>query len=492
MNMRKNIKKVLALMLTVALLLCANIPVFAAVSPSKTNAYAGQVVTLKYTYSGIAGINGTFTYSNPDVFSDIKFTIDGLTSGLYSPETKTLAFFGSKPVNCTITLKLTVSPKAKIGDSCNITLQYETTVDGSLPSDPDYKYDKVTVTVVEKLDHSALKSVISQAEGLKKSIYTAETFAKLETALKNAKTVLSNATTQKEINAAADSLRAAINALEKLPDYTALQKQIKIAEALNKADYTAKTWDVLSKALEDAKKAQSSKKQTEIDTATKNLKNAIANLVSIYEGKLKFDELNQQIAIAEGLKANDYAKDGWNDFTQALQNAKKAKSSKLQGEIDTAAAELKAAIDGLTKIDYTRLTLAIDAIEDYAENNKFLNLWDDSQSLLKEADSALTSRNQQTVDSYAQRLEELLVELKKAIADMAGVDSITIEKPVTVEPEGDYCNIKSHPVWIVLFWISFAINLSAGALAFMYFYTKRKKTTDDTPLVDYDITDDAE
>lgn len=489
-NIKKSIKRIFALMLTVAIMFCANIPVWAAVSPSKTNAFAGQVITLKYKYSGIAGINGTFTYSNPDLFSNVKFDIDGLSLGKYSDTTKTLAYLGTEPVNCTITLTLTVSGKAKVGDTCDITLKYETTVDGNMPSVPDYKYDKSTITIVEKIDNSTLKNLVSQAEGLKKSVYTTDTWAKLETALKNGKTVLSNATTQKEINAAAQSLRDAINGLEKLPDYTELVKQIKIAEALNKADYTSKTWSTLADALDNAKKAQSSKKQTEIDAATKSLKTAIANLVSIYEGKLKFDELNKQINIAEGLKANDYAKTGWSEFTKALQNAKNAKKSKLQGEIDTAAAELKAAIEALVKIDYKRLSNAINAVKDYAENNKFLNLWSDSQALLKEANNALTSRDQKTVDTYAQKIEDLLVDLKKAIADMAGTDSITVEKPVTVEPTDDYCNIKSHPVWIVLFWISFAINLALGALIFMYFYTKRKKTTDDTPLVDYDISDD--
>ena len=74
---------------------------------------------------------------------------------------------------------------------------------------------------------------------------------------------------------------------------------------------------------------------------------------------------------------------------------------------------------------------------------------------------------------------------------MAGVDSVTVEKEVVVEPDYDYCNIKSHPVWIILFWISFAINIAVGALIGFYYYTKRKKTTDNTPLVDYDIYDDA-
>ena len=487
--MKRTIKK-LFMSILVVVMLCANISVYAAVSPAKTTAYAGQVVTLTYTYKGIAGINGTFTYSNPGIFSDINFSIDGLSSGKYNEKTKSLAYFNASPVDCTITLKLTVAKGAKIGEACDISLQYETTADGNLPSVPDYKYDKSTVTVVEKLEKSALQSLIKQAEGLKKGDYLTNTWTPLETALKSAKSVLNGATTQKEINAAVQSLQDAISKLEKKPDYTALEKQIKIAEALKKEDYTVKTWDALAKALDNAKKAKSTTKQSEINKAMSELKTAIANLVSIYEGKLDYTELNAQLKIADGLKTNDYAKKGWSEFLTAYQNAKKAKTSKLQYEIDTAADELKAAIAALEKIDYSALSAILKEFNDYIENNQFLNKWNDSKHLLDEANAALSSRNQQTVDGYTKQLKDLLLALKKAIADMAGVDSVTVEKEVVVEPDYDYCNIESHPVWIVLFWISFAINIALGGLIGFYCYTKRKKTTDNTPLVDYDISDD--
>ena len=493
--MNKSIKqiftKIFALTLAVAIIFCINVPVSAAVTPSKTSAYAGQVITLKYKYSGIAGISGTFEYSNPGLFSDVKFNIEGLT-GVYNEKNKTLAYFGTEPVNCTITLTLTVSKNAKIGDSCNISLEYETTTDGNMSPVPNYKYDKCTVSIVEKLDFTNLKAVVEKAEGLKKSLYTTESWANVETALKAAKTALNKAKTQSEIDSAEKTLRNAINSLEKLPDYSELEKQIKIAQSLNKADYTAKTWDVLEQALTEAKKAQSYKKQVDIDAAAKALKSAIAGLVSIYEGKLNYDELNKQISAAEGLKASDYASDGWQDFINALQNARKARNSKLQPEIDVAAADLKATMEALTKMDYQKLLEAIKAIDDYIKDNKFLNLWEESQGLLRDADNALSSRNQQTVDTYTQKLIDLLAQLKKAINDTAGADTVVVEKPIPVEPTDDYCNIKFHIVWIILFFVSFAVNIALGALIFMYFNAKRKKATDDTPLVDYDITDDFE
>jgi tetratricopeptide (TPR) repeat protein len=491
-SLKQICKKFFAITLAMAIIFCVNVPAMAAVSPKSVEANAGQVVTLKYTYSGIAGINGTFKYSNPSVISNVKFNISGLNMGKYNDKTKTLAFFGTEPVKCTITLTVTVSKKAKLGDNCTINFEYETTKDGNMPSVPNYKYDKVTIKVVEKLDKTELNSLIKKAEGLKKSVYTSETWAVLETALKNAKSVLKSAKTQAELNAAVKELNKAIKGLEKLPDYTELEKQIKIAESLNKADYTKKTWSALEDALANAKKAKSFKKQSEIDAAAKALRNAIANLVSIYEGKLNFDELNKQIGIAEGLKAKDYAKKGWAEMQNALATARKMRNSKMQPEIDAAATELKDAIAALTKMDYSALSDSLDAISDFIKDNKFLNLWDDSQKLINDAKDALTSRDQKTVDSFAQKIAELLTNLKKAINDAAGLESVVVEKPVPVEPTDDYCNIKMHTVWIVLFWISFAINIALGALIAMYYLSKKKSTSDDTPLVDYDITDDIE
>lgn len=491
--MKKSLKTFLILMLTVATVFSASIPAWAAVSPASTTAYAGQEIQLKYHYSGIAGITGTFQYSNPGVFSNVKFQIDGLSMGQYNAASNSFAYFGSAAVNCTITLTLTVSSSAKPGDSCSVSMQYETAgADGNMPSVPNYKYDNATIRVVEKLDFSTLNTLIGQAEGLNKSSYTSDSWSKLETFLNHARAVRNSATTQNEINAAAQSLRDAINSLVKLPDYSDLDKQIKIAESLKKEEYTAKSWDVLASALKSAKTARNSLNQTEVTSAANSLKKAIASLVSIYEGKLNFNELNRLITIAEGLSENEYDLKSWAVLAQSLDKAKAARSLKDQGKIDKAASDLKSAIDGLVKFDNQRLAAAIQAIEEYFKDNKFLALWAEYQSLLTEANNALTSRDQELIDSYAQKLEEMFNQLKQSIADLAGIDSVVIEKPVEVAPKNDFCNIKSHIGWMIFFWVSFAINLALAALIIMYYYTKKKKVRDDTPLVDYNIFDDGE
>jgi hypothetical protein len=41
-------------------------------------------------------------------------------------------------------------------------------------------------------------------------------------------------------------------------------------------------------------------------------------------------------------------------------------------------------------------------------------------------------------------------------------------------------------------WVSVAINVAAVALVVTYFVLKKKKEGDETPLVEYDIDDDAD
>ena len=61
-------------------------------------------------------------------------------------------------------------------------------------------------------------------------------------------------------------------------DYTELNKQIEIAEALEENDYTEETWKVLADELAKAIEARKATTQAEVDAAAERLKNAIAAL----------------------------------------------------------------------------------------------------------------------------------------------------------------------------------------------------------------------
>lgn len=693
-------RRILVLLLIAVFALNAATVAFASVSPSSAEGTAGQTVTVTFKYNGIAGIQGTFTYTNPQLFSNIKLTPAGLTAGSYNPDNGMVAYFGMSPVDCTITLDLTIATGASVGDNCTINFKYESSVDGSFPAEPEYKYDSVTVTVKANLDYSKLSALISQAERLDKSEYTSDTWntlasvladaksaltattqsaidsavselqaainglerlptvnydelnkqiriaegldeddytpyswsametalnaakaalsstsqstvdeaandlaatikalvpwqnvqslvfgelreqidraeslekseytqaswSKLESALADAKTALS-ATTQSEIDVATDDLKAAIDALVKATgtpavDYAALIKQITIAEGLSKDSYTAESWAELTKALSAARAARNSDSQSTVDNAANALKAAIAKLVSVNNGdSINYSELNKQIAIAEGLVASDYTADTWSALQSALASAKEAcnadsqsivdnatsvlasaiaalerveqgvdytelnkqiaiaegltstlytteswdaliavleeartyTDSELQSEVDKATDDLKAAIAALVVIDYQPLKDAVASVGAYAENEKLADLWAQMGDLLDRAEEVLVSGDQAAVDALTEEINNLLAAIKEETEALKKVETVVIEKPVPTDPEDDFCNIKSHRIWPILFWISLALNIAFVAFIVAYYITKNKKRKDDTPLVDYDIADD--
>ncbi len=204
------------------------------------------------------------------------------------------------------------------------------------------------------INYDELDKQIGAAEALKKDDYTAESWTKLQKALEDAKNA-KTATTQKAVDDAAQALKAAIAALEKKPaavtiNYDELNEQIDAAQALKKDDYTAESWTKLEKALEDAKKAKTATTQKAVDDAAAALKAAIAALEKKPAAvTVKYDELNEQIDTAQALKKDDYTAESWAKLEKALENAKKAKTSTVQKDVDDAASALKAAIEALER-----------------------------------------------------------------------------------------------------------------------------------------------
>ncbi|MBQ1182992.1 MAG: hypothetical protein IIX60_00940 [Clostridia bacterium] len=132
-------------------------------------------------------------------------------------------------------------------------------------------------------------------------------------------------------------------------NYDELNRQISIAQGLIEGNYTDASWDVLEDALAKAIAARSSNSQSEVDAAAKALKDAIAALVPVPGVVVNYDELNRQIAIAEGLKKDDYTEASWSVLENVLSKAIEARNSTSQSEVDAAAQTLKDAIASLEK-----------------------------------------------------------------------------------------------------------------------------------------------
>ncbi len=219
------------------------------------------------------------------------------------------------------------------------------------------------VTAVNK---NALNVVIDRAKNKNEADYTASSWAAMQQKLKEAEDLAVKAdATQEEVNAAAEALREAIANLVRV-DKTGLNEAIARAAARNEADYTAESWAVMKKALQDAEDvaANADAVQVEIDEATRALSEAIRNL----KEKEKMVEpekgsLAETVAEAEGKKQSDYTPESWAQFEQVLAQVKAIlnKEGATQEEIDKAKAALQEAIKNLKLKQQTGQTVKVPA-----------------------------------------------------------------------------------------------------------------------------------
>lgn len=123
-----------------------------------------------------------------------------------------------------------------------------------------------------------LEAAIAKAQGLTEADYTAESWAKLQTALTAADAALTAKESQKAVDTAAGNLTAAIDALAKV-NTEKLAAAIAKADALKEVDYTADSWKTMQAALTEAKSALEAKEsQEKVDAAEAKLTKAIEAL----------------------------------------------------------------------------------------------------------------------------------------------------------------------------------------------------------------------
>ena len=205
-----------------------------------------------------------------------------------------------------------------------------------------------------------------------------------------------------------------------------------------------------------------------------------------------YTELKKQIGIAESLVQGDYTAESWAKLAYALAAAKNALYSEDQGVVDDAAEALADAIAALVKMDYSKLEAAMASGEELAANDKVGNLWFELFKAIQEGVKLIGSGDQEAVDACTAKILDLIEQLKAALAE-TGAEPEEIIKEVIVEkdPEGDYCNITMHRIWPILFFISLALNIVFIVVIVVAVIRRKKNAKDDTPLVNYDIGDDA-
>lgn len=208
------------------------------------------------------------------------------------------------------------------------------------------------------------------------------------------------------------------------------------------------------------------------------------------EPNTDYSRLTRQVAVANGLDQADFTKESWAVLAGALEDAGKAMNSDEQEKVDAAEKALEEAVAALVRMNYAALESALTAVRDFTAANDQSQLWISLVEQTQNAQVLLTSGDQAAVDAAAARINELLAALEAVLEEQTAPEIIIQEVPVEVPPTDDYCNISIHRVWPVLFIISLVLNIGLVAVIVVYVARRRKKLTDDIPLVDYDIDDD--
>lgn len=206
---------------------------------------------------------------------------------------------------------------------------------------------------------------------------------------------------------------------------------------------------------------------------------------------LDYSGLEEQIGIANGLEYYDYTEESWEVLSSMVEAGnQRLGDAQDQSKLDAAAQDIQYAIENLVKMDYSPLQNALDMV--YAkidENPELHDVWYRLDKAVDKARPLLVSGDQEAVNEMAVLLNEIMDEIS-AYDDTAVTPEVIVQEvEVEVPPTSDFCNIPMHRTWPILFAVSAAVNVLLFAILGCVLI-KRRNTTDNTPLVDYDIEDD--
>lgn len=287
------------------------------------------------------------------------------------------------------------------------------------------------------VDKTALNEAIERAEAIDRSKYTESTLSALDIALAAAKRLAdSSIATQGMVDFAANTLNAAIDALEKLPqttvDKSALEEAIAAAQAVDRSKYTSESLSAMDSKLNYAQAVlgDDDATQADVDAAANALNDAVKALkekeVTPTVDKSK---LQEAISKAEAIDTSKYTDETVAALNQALTAAKAVlgADSVPQAGVDNAAKALNDAIAGLKEKDVTPPTPGVDktALQQAVDKAKAIDrtkYTDDSLAALdlqlQNAEALLANANatQTQVNLATRRVNSALSALKEKTA----------------------------------------------------------------------------
>ena len=271
--------------------------------------------------------------------------------------------------------------------------------------------------------------IIKENEEHQEKDYTASSWKVYSEALKQAQTVVDQATaTQAEVDQAEAELRSAVKQLAKVPtkevDKTNLLKIIKENEEHQEKDYTASSWKVYSEALKQAQTVadQTTATQAEVDQAEAKLRSAVKQLAKVPTKEVDKTNLLKIIKENEKNQEKDYTASSWKVYSEALKQAQTVvdQATATQAEVDQAEAELRSAVKQLAKVptkevDKTNLLKIIKENEKHQEKDYTASSWKAYSEALKQAQTVVdqATATQAEVDQAEAKLRSAVKQLVK-------------------------------------------------------------------------------
>jgi hypothetical protein len=300
----------------VAVLLIATMVVPAAAKTANEKVYAGETVTVCFTYNSSYSLDGEFTVTDakgiiegtPDYRIQQR---DGMAGGQVSGN-KCFLYDTSNPAvahDVVVCAVLNIKSTAKVGDTCQISFAYNKGTDGTgmkvesgtdtatveiVKRPEDQKPDEPTKPSTpskpgQKIDRTELARQISIAEGLNEKDYTAETWQTLKDALKEAKNRMTTGN-QTAVDAAAQQLAAAIAALKRV-DHTALKNALESVKGLTEDQKLGDLLTQLVDAMCEGKELLNSNDQAAIDACAAKINDLVAQVKKLLEEMKKVENV---------------------------------------------------------------------------------------------------------------------------------------------------------------------------------------------------------
>lgn len=188
--------------------------------------------------------------------------------------------------------------------------------------------------------------------------------------------------------------------------------------------------------------------------------------------------LKEQIAAAEALTYYDYTKETWDVVAQTLETAEGLLNSTSQPDVDNATAALKAAIEALVPMDYTALQEALDKAAAMDSPKKVRSVWSNFMSAFDAAREQRTAGDQAAADAAAEQLNKSYDKLQKRVQKLYDA---SLWEPSWI----------GSTVILVVMILSLIANLILIILLARDLIKKHLNKKDTTPLVEYDIAEDA-